>query len=705
MKKIYSILLFFLVLLASCRPDERGFSPPSDLSDLDVILLKASTGSLSDIEKLAREGGRGAWFALAAAAGEAGYHNLAHSLQVISAQKDEAPFGLISLGSVLIDNPEALENPLRALKKAEKVYGPDERLRQARIVVFAAQGNDKDLVKEMDNYRGKSWEAPALAAVLRRGEMDAEQKAITERYILHVSDPEFLLLLPEDSIDELSPAYKSLFAGRTTGSLEGYRAWLSAASVAEEVCSLESSPPVFAEMFEAAREVGLEGEWAGILGEAASKLCGSKRFGASFQAGRLYREIGKYREASSAFLSASVAVPRGLPRDRAMWYHLKTMFEDNSVSLSEELEAFSRTAGYWDDSERFDDVLEEFLHRRVRRGEWAALEAFYRDWGSSWPPGGKSLAAWLLAFARWEGRLPGDESSAESIKEYLETAFEAAPWSWAGLRAAGILEKDLSLVFQPDSGTIAPGEPGEDDLVIRLYLDWGLNHLAGDTVMKNPELYSEKTVRLTAHAMEDENPRLSIRIAGQLWGREGFIPVREDLILRYPLPYGSLAGDIAVEQGLSPEILNGLVRTESAWDYQAVSRSGAEGLAQFMPSTWNEWTRRLRLPEDADPMDPQTNLTLAAAYLEWLYLRDWTFGWPDVLVSYNAGGGRLRGWRRELPGLGEDLFGMSLPVEEPRSYIRKVLSAATIYGYLYAGKTPRSLHEEWDLEIISVNLH
>ena len=705
MKKIYSILLFFLVLLASCRPDERGFSPPSDLSDLDVILQKASTGSLSDIEKLAREGGRGAWFALAAAAGEAGYHNLAHSLQVISAQKDEAPFGLISLSSVLIDNPEALEKPLRALKKAEKVYGPDERLRQARIVVFAAQGNDKDLVKEMDNYRGKSWEAPALAAVLRRGEMDAEQKAITERYILHVSDPEFLLLLPEDSIDELSPAYKSLFAGRTTGSLEGYRAWLSAASVAEEVCSLESSPPVFAEMFEAAREVGLEGEWAGILGEAASKLCGSKRFGASFQAGRLYREIGKYRKASSAFLSASVAVPRGLPRDRAMWYHLKTMFEDNSVSLSEELEAFSRTAGYWDDSERFDDVLEEFLHRRVRRGEWAALEAFYRDWGSSWPPGEKSLAAWLLAFARWEGRLPGDESSAESIKEYLETAFEAAPWSWAGLRAAGILEKDLSLVFQPDSGTIAPGEPGEDDLVIRLYLDWGLNHLAGDTVMKNPELYSEKTVRLTAHAMEDENPRLSIRIAGQLWGREGFIPVREDLILRYPLPYGSLAGDIAVEQGLPPEILNGLVRTESAWDYQAVSRSGAEGLAQFMPSTWNEWTRRLRLPEDADPMDPQTNLTLAAAYLEWLYLRDWTFGWPDVLVSYNAGGGRLRGWRRELPGLGEDLFGMSLPVEEPRSYIRKVLSAATIYGYLYAGKTPRSLHEEWDLEIISVNLH
>jgi hypothetical protein len=46
---------------------------------------------------------------------------------------------------------------------------------------------------------------------------------------------------------------------------------------------------------------------------------------------------------------------------------------------------------------------------------------------------------------------------------------------------------------------------------------------------------------------------------------------------------------------------------------------------------------------------------------------------------------------------------MSIPVEEPRSYIRKVLSAGTIYGYLYAGKSPGALHREWGLEMIEVN--
>jgi len=691
------------VLLTSCRPEDRSVPLPDKLG---ILLENAASGSGSELDQLAETGGEGAWFALAAAAEEAGYHGLARDLQIRSAQEDGYPYGLISLTSALIADPAALRNPLRVLKNAEKHYGPDERLRHARIAVLEAEGKDRALADEMEFYRGESWELPVLSAALRREEMDAELEAVTERLILHTADPEVLLLLPEEAVDALSPEYRHLFAGRTDHSLDDYRAWLTAAAVAEEVCSLESSAPVFAEMADTAREEGREEEWAGVLTDAALKLCGAKRYGASFQAGRLYREKRDWREASEAFRLAAGALPKGLPRDRAVWYQLKTMYQDNTVTTEEELEAFSMVAGSWDDSGRFDGLIEEFLHRRIRRGEWNTLETVYRDWGSAWPAGERSRAAWLLAFAAWEGRLTGGISPGK----YLETAFEAAPWSWSGLRAAGILDKELSSLFPEDPAFPSPAEisigneAGEEDLIIRLYLKWGLNRLAAETVMENSDLYTAGTIRLTAHALGESDPRLSIRIASQLWGREGFSPSREDLLLRYPLPRvnGVLASEIAREEGLPPEILIGLVRTESAWDSFAVSRSGAEGLAQFMPSTWDEWTRRLRLSEDADPMDPETNLTLAAAYLEWLNLRDWTFGWPDVLVSYNAGGGRLRSWRRERPGLGEDLFGVSIPVEEPRSYISKVLSAGTIYGYLYAGKTPASLHREWDLEMIPI---
>ncbi len=701
MKKILFLFLFFPVLLTSCRQEEQSFLFPPELQPL---LRDAAAGSTSELYSLGRQGGEGAWFALAAAAEDAGFKALSRNLQVLSAENDAEPFGTRSLSLLLIEDPAALAKALKVLRKAEKLHGPDEGLRQARIAVLASKGKERALADEFENFRGESWEAAVLGAVLRREEAGPELTAILERYILHVGDPSVLLLLPGESKDVLSPAYRRLLEGRTSGSrlpsLEAFRDWLTSSTVARETCSLELIPPVFTEMADAARETGLEGEWAQILSDSASKLSGSRRYGASYQAGRLYRELGAYREASSAFLIAAGAVPRGLDRDRAMWFRLKVMYEDYSLTLEEELEVFSWTAGYWDDADRFDDFLEEFIHRRVRRGEWSILEETYRNRASFWPDGVRSQAAWILAFAAWEGRLNGETTT----RDYLETAFEAAPWNWSGLRAAGLLNRGLPpvLPIPPEPRETAADEPGEDDLIIRLFLKWGLNRLSVDRVLNENNLYNDETIRRTAEALADEYPRVSIRIAGLLWRDNDYQPSREDLLLRYPLPYGTLTSDTAMEKGLPPELLLGLVRTESAWDAKAVSRSGAEGLAQFMPSTWEEWVGRLRLPEDSDPMDPELNLTLAAAYLEWLYLREWTFGWQDVLASYNAGGGRLRGWKRDRPGLGEDLFGMSIPIEEPRSYIRKVLSAATIYGYLYADKSPRVLHKEWNLEVIPV---
>lgn len=678
-------------------------------SDLGPLIRDAVSGSPSELYRLGRQGGEGAWFALAAAADEAGHTALSRELRIRSAENKGAPFGTRSLTSLLIDDPGALRNPLKALKKAEKRYGPDEKLRQARISVLASEGRERALAAELEAFRGEPWEAPVLAAVLRRGDESPETIAILERFVLHCSDPSALALLPLEFVGALSPAYRRLLDARLSyalgeerAALDAYRDWLTASAAPEEICDLEAPPPVFAEMAQAARGAELEAVWAELL-------AGSRRFGALYQAGRLFRELKAYREASSAFIMAAGAVPKGLDRDRAMWFRLKVIYEDYGLTLAEELEAFSWTIETWEDADRFDDRLDEFLHRRVRRGEWDVLERSYRDWGTLWPAGIRARAAWILAFAGYEGRLNGDVTPVE----YLETAFEAAPLDWPGLRAAGLLDRSLTpalAVIQPGvesggepSADYVPGGQSDDDLIIHLFLRWGLIRRSAEAVLENPQLYSAETIRMTSHALADEDPRVSIRIAGLLWSREDFHPTREDLLLRYPLPFGTLVADIAIGEGLPPEILLGLVRTESAWDIRAVSRSGAQGLAQFMPATWEEWVRRLHLPDDSDPMDPETNLILAAAYLDWLFLREWTFGWTDVLASYNAGGGRIRTWRRDSPGLGDDLFGMSLPVEEPRSYIQKVLSAATIYGYLYAGESPRSLHEEWGLEFIEVN--
>ena len=344
----------------------------------------------------------------------------------------------------------------------------------------------------------------------------------------------------------------------------------------------------------------------------------------------------------------------------------------------------------WEKADRFSSLLEEFVHRRVRRGEWAALESYYRDWGSRWPEVSRAQATFALAFAVHEGRVSG-----LSPREYLEEAYEAAPLTWWGLRAAGILDRDIAV-----EASAGIQKSSDVDLTAELLLRWGFVERVTADILRAPERYSDRTIRKVSSELSKSNPRLSIRIIGLLLRREGYSPSREDLFLRFPQPYAAIAEEAALKKGVAPELFFGLIRTESAWDTKAVSRSGAEGLTQFMPATWEEWEKRLKYPEDSNPMDPVTNLRFGAEYLSWLLEREWTSGWMDTLASYNAGGGRVRRWRGQQPGYGDDLFSMSIPLEEPRSYIAKVLSAGTIYGYLYAQRSPKELHESWNLPTI-----
>jgi soluble lytic murein transglycosylase-like protein len=62
------------------------------------------------------------------------------------------------------------------------------------------------------------------------------------------------------------------------------------------------------------------------------------------------------------------------------------------------------------------------------------------------------------------------------------------------------------------------------------------------------------------------------------------------------------------------------------------SRSGAIGLMQVMPDTYEEMRHAYSL--GPDPHDPRDNILAGAAYLRAMFER---FGWPGFLAAYNAG--------------------------------------------------------------------
>lgn len=100
-----------------------------------------------------------------------------------------------------------------------------------------------------------------------------------------------------------------------------------------------------------------------------------------------------------------------------------------------------------------------------------------------------------------------------------------------------------------------------------------------------------------------------------------------------------------------------LIWQESRFDFKAVSRAGAQGVAQFMPATAT-W-RGL-----ADPFDPADAIVKSAQLLRDLRREFGNLGL--AAAAYNAGSGRVHDWlagRRGLPG-------------ETRAYVRIVTGRA-----------------------------
>jgi soluble lytic murein transglycosylase len=159
--------------------------------------------------------------------------------------------------------------------------------------------------------------------------------------------------------------------------------------------------------------------------------------------------------------------------------------------------------------------------------------------------------------------------------------------------------------------------------------------------------------------------------------------------LLYPRPFTGLIEKNALDAGLPREILFGLIRTESFFIPDIVSSAGAVGLAQLMPATALDMAGRIARqggPDyirdgEVDLKDPGINVHLSAWYLNYLIR---TVGSPvQALIAYNGGIGRVRRWRNARPELPEDLFLETIEFSETREYGRRVLAAATAYGYLY----------------------
>lgn len=118
------------------------------------------------------------------------------------------------------------------------------------------------------------------------------------------------------------------------------------------------------------------------------------------------------------------------------------------------------------------------------------------------------------------------------------------------------------------------------------------------------------------------------------------------------VPYADLIEDAARAANIDPRLLAALVRAESNFDPVAVSRVGARGLCQLMPSAASDHKIK-------DVFDPAENLRGGATHLR--LLLDRFDDLPLALAAYNAGAATV------------DRYGDVPPYRETQGFLRRIL--------------------------------
>ena len=143
--------------------------------------------------------------------------------------------------------------------------------------------------------------------------------------------------------------------------------------------------------------------------------------------------------------------------------------------------------------------------------------------------------------------------------------------------------------------------------------------------------------------------------------------------LFYPNGYKHFVTAYSHEYGLNEALVYAIIKTESNFKSDVVSKSGAIGLMQLMPTTARWIASELHESFEKEQLkNPQTNIKYGCYYLNYLFKR---FDNTDVVIcAYNAGETVVSNW--VVDG---KLDKSKISFEETKNYLKKVKYFFQIY--------------------------
>jgi len=156
----------------------------------------------------------------------------------------------------------------------------------------------------------------------------------------------------------------------------------------------------------------------------------------------------------------------------------------------------------------------------------------------------------------------------------------------------------------------------------------------------------------------------------------------------FPFGYFELVEEQAISFGLDPYLILAIIREESAFAKDAVSRAGAVGLMQLLPKTADLLRREWKpegFPSD-DLSAPRVSIAFGVRYLARL-LEEFQGDMILALAAYNAGPHHVKRWLAERSYASQEEFIEEIPFQETRNYVKRVLGSHDRYRTLYSRRS------------------
>jgi soluble lytic murein transglycosylase len=387
-----------------------------------------------------------------------------------------------------------------------------------------------------------------------------------------------------------------------------------------------------------------------------------------------------------------------------------------STSLSAEQKGqITLFVGMWlEDQKQYDEAIAKYQQvakqgepaAQRAEGQWRVGWTYYRT--ARYREAGESLRALVEQHdgefepqaLYWMARA-GDQQHQAEAQDYYKKLCQRHRFSYYCQLARERI-KDLPGPESPLESSMVSAEPGKDGVAatvsradiaqqsayrraVELHTI-GLNADAAHEVAWLTERYSRdpdalvslstmlnevgayhQALRLARARFRDQLERTGGTFAPSLWNAA------------YPtglLPTIRLQG----AKGVDPYLIAAIIREESQYDVKAVSRVGAIGLMQVMPTTANTVAQRVGLPTVGreDLFDQETNIRIGVRYVEQL-LEQFSGNLVYTIASYNAGPLAVGNWIAQYRGQGQDEFVELIPYQETRQYVKRVLRAYREY--------------------------